>query len=214
MKKSHDGRLAVILVVVLLVIDQVIKVLVKTNMRLHESIEVTSWFYIDFVENSGMAFGMTFINKYILSTFRIVAVIAICWYIMQLVKRSASRGYVVCLSMIMAVAAGNIIDCMFYGMIFSASHSFDAAYFVPFGHGYAPFLLGKVVDMFYFPIIETTWPDWVPVWGGQPFVFFSPVFNFADACVSVGVVLLLLFYRNEISNIFDNKKETVEEAHE
>jgi signal peptidase II len=214
MKKSHDGRLAVILVVVLMLIDQVIKILVKTNMRLHESIEVTSWFYIDFVENSGMAFGMTFINKYILSTFRIVAIVAICWYIMQLVKRSASRGYVVCLSMIMAGAAGNIIDCMFYGMIFSASHPFDAAYFVPFGDGYAPFLLGKVVDMFYFPIIETTWPAWVPVWGGQPFVFFSPVFNFADACVSVGVILLLIFYRNELSLFFDNKKESLDTNHE
>lgn len=213
MKKSHDGRLAAIIFVVLVVIDQVIKILVKTNMRLHESREVTSWFYINFVENSGMAFGMTFINKYVLSSFRIVAVIAICWYIMKLVKNSASRGYVVCLAMIMAGAAGNIIDCMFYGMIFSASHSFDVAYFVPFGSGYAPFLLGKVVDMFYFPLIESTWPQWVPVWGGQPFVFFSPVFNFADACVSVGVVLLLIFYRNEVSHIFDEgKKESHEEV--
>ena len=210
MRKSHDGRLAAILFVVLLVIDQVIKILVKTNMHLHESIEVTPWFFINFVENSGMAFGLTFINKYILSTFRIVAVVAICWYIMQLVKRSASRGYVVCLAMIMAGAAGNIIDCMFYGMIFSASHSFDAAYLVPFGQGYAPFLLGKVVDMFYFPLIETTWPQWVPVWGGQPFVFFSPVFNFADACVSVGVVLLLLFYRNEIAHLMGDKKPSDE----
>lgn len=213
MKKSHDGRLAAIIFVALVVIDQVIKILVKINMRLHESREVTSWFYINFVENSGMAFGMTFINKYVLSSFRIVAVIAICWYIMKLVKRSASRGYVVCLAMIMAGAAGNIIDCMFYGMIFSASHSFDVAYIVPFGSGYAPFLLGKVVDMFYFPLIETTWPQWVPVWGGQPFVFFSPVFNFADACVSVGVVLLLIFYRNEVSHIFDEgKKESHEEV--
>lgn len=207
MKKLSDGRLAAIIVVTLLVIDQVIKVWVKTHMRLHESREVTSWFYINFVENSGMAFGMTFINKYVLSSFRIVAVAAICWYITQLVRRSASRGYVVCLAMIMAGAAGNIIDCMFYGMAFSASHSYDVAYFVHFGWGYAPFLLGKVVDMFYFPLIETTWPDWVPGFGGEPFVFFSPVFNFADACVSVGVVLLLLFYRNEVSHIFEKAPE-------
>jgi signal peptidase II len=170
-------------------------------MHLHESIEVTPWFFINFVENSGMAFSLTFINKYILSTFRIVAVIAICWYIMQLVKRSASRGYVVCLAMIMAGAAGNIIDCMFYGMIFSASHSFDAAYLVPFGQGYAPFLLGKVVDMFYFPLIVSTYPDWFPFHAGEEFIFFSPVFNFADAAISVGVVVLLLFFRKEISEI-------------
>ena len=103
--------------------------------------------------------------------------------------------------MVLAGAIGNLIDCMFYGLIFNASSPAYHSYFVAFGTGYAPFLMGKVVDMFYFPLIVTTWPEWVPLWGGQEFVFFSPVFNFADACISVGVVLLLLFYRKEISQI-------------
>ena len=111
--------------------------------------------------------------------------------------------------MIMAGAAGNIFDSMFYGLIFNASSEYYASYFVPFGTGYAPFLMGKVVDMFYFPLIVTTWPDWVPFVGGEPYVFFSPIFNFADSAISVGVVLLLLFYRREIGEL-SLKKETKE----
>ena len=198
--RGNKGLMAVCIVIAILVIDQVIKILVKTNMCLHDSIEITPWFFISFVENSGMAYGMTFINKIVLSLFRIVAVSVIGYYIWLQVKENARRGYIICLAMIMAGAAGNIFDCMFYGLFFTKSTLYEPSYLVALGEGYAPFLQGKVVDMFYFPLIETTLPDWL-IWGGQPYVFFSPVFNFADACISVGVVLLLLLYRKELSTL-------------
>ena len=199
--RGNKGLMAVCIVIAILVIDQVIKILVQTNMCLHDSIEITPWFFISFVENSGMAYGMTFINKIVLSLFRIVAVSVIGYYIWLQVKENARRGYIICLAMIMAGAAGNIFDCMFYGLFFTKSTLYEPSYLVALGEGYAPFLQGKVVDMFYFPLIETTLPDWLPIWGGQPYVFFSPVFNFADACISVGVVLLLLLYRKELSTL-------------
>lgn len=198
---GRKGLMAVLIVVALLAIDQIIKIWVKTHMCLHESIEITPWFYINFIENNGMAYGMTFINKIVLSLFRIVAVSVIGYYIWLQVKENARRGYIICLAMIMAGAAGNIFDCMFYGLFFTKSTLYEPSYLVALGEGYAPFLQGKVVDMFYFPLIETTLPDWLPIWGGQPYVFFSPVFNFADACISVGVVLLLLLYRKELSTL-------------
>lgn len=194
-----DGRLAILIVVGAIVIDQIIKIWVKTSMILHESIRVTDWFFISFIENNGMAYGMQIGSKLALSLFRVVAIGLLVWYICKQVRLKNKTGYIVCLSMVLAGAIGNLIDCMFYGLVFNASSPAYTSYFVPFGTGYAPFLMGKVVDMFYFPLIVTTWPDWVPVWGGEEFVFFSPVFNFADACISVGVVLLLLFYRKEIS---------------
>lgn len=189
------------LIVVLLVIDQIIKVWVKTNMYLGESIRVTDWFFIDFIENSGMAYGMTFINKFVLSLLRIVAISVIGYYIWKQVKAHARTCYIVFLSMILAGAAGNIFDSMFYGLIFNSSTPFSVSTVVPFGTGYADFLMGKVVDMFYFPLIVTTWPDWMPLVGGDEFIFFSPVFNFADACISVGVVLVLCFCRRELETI-------------
>ena len=201
------GWLAIAIVLGILVIDQVIKIWVKTHMMLHEQIEVLSWFKIVFIENNGMAYGMEIGSKLVLSIFRIVAIGFLGWYIAQQVKKQARWGYLICLAMIMAGAAGNIFDSMFYGLIFNASSEFYTSYFVPFGTGYAPFLMGKVVDMFYFPIIVTTWPDWVPYVGGNPYVFFSPIFNFADSSISVGVVLLLLFYRKEISEITLKKKD-------
>lgn len=206
-----DGRLAWLLVVAILAIDQAIKIEVKTSMTLGESIHVTDWFYINFIENNGMAYGMTFINKLFLSLMRIVAVSAIGWYIWRVVRRGARTRYVVFLSMVAAGAAGNIFDSMFYGLMFSASSPYYVSYFVPFGSGYADFLMGKVVDMFYFPIIQTTWPTWVPFFGGQEFIFFSPVFNFADACISVGVICLLLFCRRDWES-HDKKEDHVNEA--
>ena len=196
-----DGKLSVMLIVVLLVIDQIIKVWVKTNMYLGESIRVTDWFFIDFIENSGMAYGMTFINKFVLSLLRIVAISVIGYYIWKQVKAHARTCYIVFWSMILAGAAGNIFDSMFYGLIFNSSTPFSVSTVVPFGTGYADFLMGKVVDMFYFPLIVTTRPDWRPLVGGDEFIFFSPVFNFADACISVGVVLVLCFCRRELETI-------------
>ena len=201
------GRLAVLIIIAILLIDQIIKIWVKTSMTLHESIQITDWFYITFIENMGMAFGMQLGSKIVLSLFRVVAIAVLGYYIWLEVGKKAKTGYIVCLSMILAGAAGNLIDCMFYGLVFNASSPFYLSYFVPFGTGYAPFLMGKVVDMFYFPLIEADWPQWVPLVGGDHFIFFSPVFNFADSAISVGVVLLLLFYREEVSKINLKKLE-------
>lgn len=201
MTKKKAAWLSVLLIAVLLVTDQVIKIAVKTNMRLYESIWIADWFQIHFIENNGMAFGLSFINKYVLTIFRIVAVTLIAIYLHRQIQQGARTVYVVLLSMLLAGAAGNIIDCMFYGEIFTDSSPFYVSYLVPFGHGYSGFLTGKVVDMFYFPLIVTTWPEWMPFVGGEEFIFFSPVFNFADACVSVAVVALLLFCRRELATL-------------
>ncbi|MBQ7511749.1 MAG: lipoprotein signal peptidase [Prevotella sp.] len=206
------GWLAIFIVVAVLIVDQMIKIWVKTHMTLHEQIEILSWFKIVFIENNGMAYGMEIGSKLVLSLFRIVAISVLGVYIVRQVRQQARWGYIVCLSMIVAGAVGNILDSMFYGLVFNASSEFYTSYFVPFGTGYAPFLMGKVVDMFYFPLIVTTWPDWVPMVGGQPYVFFSPVFNFADASISVGVVWLLLFYRRELGEISFRKKTQANEA--
>lgn len=206
------GWLAIFIVVAVLIVDQMIKIWVKTHMTLHEQIEILSWFKIVFIENNGMAYGMEIGSKLVLSLFRIVAISVLGVYIVRQVRQQARWGYIVCLSMIVAGAVGNILDSMFYGLVFNASSEFYTSYFVPFGTGYAPFLMGKVVDMFYFPLIVTTWPDWVPMVGGQPYVFFSPVFNLADASISVGVVWLLLFYRRELGEISFRKKTQANEA--
>ena len=189
-KRKRAALIAVFLVIAILVIDQIIKIEVKTNMHLHEMIDITSWFKINFVENNGMAYGMTFFNKLVLSVFRIIAITVIGIYLARVIKKGMRLGYIICLSMVLAGAMGNMIDSMFYGLIFNASSVNYISYFVPFGEGYSSFLMGKVVDMFYFPIIETTWPTWVPFVGGDEFIFFSPVFNFADASISVGVAVL------------------------
>ena len=205
--------MAALIVVAVLVIDQLIKLWVKTSMSLSESIRITDWFYINFIENNGMAYGMQIGSKLALSLFRVAAICVLTVYIWRLSHRAQARwGYIVCLSMVLAGAAGNLIDCMFYGLCFDASTFSHVSEYVGWGNGYAPFLMGKVVDMFYFPLIETTYPDWFPFWGGERFVFFSPVFNFADANISVGVVALLLFYRKEVSDL-SGKKE-VEAAHQ
>ncbi len=187
------------LVLILIIVDQIIKVSIKTGFCLHESVHVTDWFYLSFIENNGMAYGMSFIPKYALSTFRALACGALIWYIYRQLAAGARLRWLVLLSMLLAGAFGNLIDCMFYGMVFTESTPWMPAQFVDFGTGYSSFLTGKVVDMFYFPLIVTQYPSWVPLYGGQPFIFFSPVFNFADACVSVSVVAILLFCRKEIN---------------
>ena len=188
-----DGRLAWIIVIAILAIDQIIKIEVKTSMCLGESIRLTDWFYINFIENKGMAYGMSFMPKILLSVLRLVAISVIGWYIYLVVREKGRTLYIALLAMIVAGAAGNVIDCMFYGLIFNASSPFYVSYFVPFGTGYADFLMGKVVYMFYFPLIDTTWPAWVPFVGGERLLFFAPVFNFADSCVTVGAFYLILF---------------------
>ena len=205
------GRLAVILVILILLIDQAIKIWVKTSMCLHESIHITDWFYITFIENMGMAFGMQLGSKILLSLFRVVAISVLGYYIWLQVRKNARTGYIVCLAMVLAGAAGNLIDCMFYGLCFANSSEFYVSYLVPFGTGYAPFLMGKVVDMFYFPLVEWDWAQWIPFVGGAHFIFFSPVFNFADASISVSVVLILLFFRKEISEISLKKEVRTED---
>lgn len=204
--KTFKAWMAVAIVVAILLIDQIIKIEVKTNMTLGEAKRVTDWFYIEFIENNGMAYGMKFINKLVLSLFRLFAIGFIGYYLAKIIKKNVvPLGYIVLIAMVLAGAAGNLIDCLFYGLIFDASTPFTVSQFVPFGEGYSTFLHGKVVDMFYFPIIQTTWPEWVPYFGGSEYVFFSPVFNFADACISVGVVALLLFYRKQLEILFSNK---------
>lgn len=202
MKKSKKlGILSIAIILVILVVDQLIKIHVKTTMTIGEQIYVTDWFYICFIENNGMAWGMTFINKLFLSLLRVVAVVVISWYIYLVVKQKGRLRYVVFLSMIVAGAAGNIFDSMFYGLCFTLSTPWSIAETVPMGQGYAGFLMGKVVDMFYFPIIHATWPSWMPLVGGDSFTFFSPVFNFADASITTGVICLLVFCSKDLSTI-------------
>ena len=198
MKLSRGTKISV-LVVALLIIDQVIKLLVKTNMTLGQSIHVFGdWFQIYFIENNGMAFGMQFgghIGKYLLSIFRIVLVGVIIVYINRLLKKPETPwGVLVGLSAIMCGALGNIVDSLFYGLIFSESTFTQVAQLFPEGGGYAPFLQGRVVDMLYFPLIDTDLPSWVPFWGGRHIIFFRPIFNFADSCITCGAISLLIFH--------------------
>ena len=179
-------------------IDQAVKVWVKTHMALHESIRVTDWFYITFIENNGMAFGMELFDKIFLTSFRLVATLAVGYYIARLIRRGVSWGFLICLTFIMTGAAGNIIDCVFYGLIFNAPAWPQVAQFVPFGEGYSTWFYGRVVDMFSFPLAEWDWPSWVPFIGGKHYLFFSYIFNVADACISCSVIVLLLFYRKKI----------------
>lgn len=208
-KQNIQLSIAVFLTLAIIVIDQIIKIEVKTGMALHESIHITDWFYLVFVENNGMAWGMSIMPKIVLSLFRFVAIFVIAWYIFKKIKSGARTLYIILLSMVLAGAAGNLIDCMFYGLIFNGASANYVSYFVPFGTGYAPLFEGKVVDMFYFPLIVSEYPEWFPLWGGEPFIFFSPVFNFADASISVSVISLLLFCRKELQSITIGKDDKV-----
>ena len=196
--RLSKGKGAAFIVMLLLVLDQALKIWIKTHFQLHESVEITPWFYIYFTENPGMAFGIEVIGKLFLTVFRIVAVAFISYYLYKIVKQNYSFGFIACVALVLAGAVGNIIDSVFYVVIFDHSYG-QVATFMPEGGGYAPWLHGKVVDMFYFPLIQTTWPDWVPLYGGEDFVFFRPIFNLADSAICVGVFALLLFYRHTLS---------------
>ena len=196
--KKQKAWGAIVIVLLLLLLDQAFKIWVKTHMHLHEHIDIFPWFQIYFTENPGMAFGWEILDKWLLSVFRIVAVTVIAYYIFTLIKRSYSFGYIACMALIFAGALGNIIDCVFYGVIFDHSYG-QIATFMPESGGYATFLHGKVVDMLYFPLVQTVLPEWFPIWGGEEFVFFRPIFNLADSAICVGVFILLLFYRHTLS---------------
>ncbi len=197
---------SVLIIFLILLVDQLLKIYIKTNFKLgDEFIVAKNWFIIHFVENNGMAFGLEFgdsIGKYLLSIFRIIAVSAIGWYLTRLWKKEIPFGLIVSFSLIFAGALGNILDSAFYGLIFNESYG-QVATFMPEGGGYASFLQGRVVDMFYFPIMTGHYPTWLPIFGGQEFIFFRPVFNIADSSITVGIFMILLFYRRH----FDQKEE-------
>lgn len=195
--------IATLIVVGAIFVDQIIKVAVKLNMYLHESFSVCGdWFYIYFTENRGMAFGMELVGKLFLTSFRVVAVSFLGYYLYKVVRsRKFPTGYVAAVALVLAGAAGNIVDSLFYGEIFTHSVG-QVAQLVPFGEGYGSFMYGNVVDMFYFPLFSFDWPMWMPFVGGEHFIFFSPIFNFADACISCSIFVILLFYRKFVNQSY------------
>lgn len=200
------GKLAVIITLAVIIIDQIIKIVIKTGMFLRESIDVTSWFKIFFIENRGIAWGVEVMPQMFLSIFRIVASLLITYLLYKLVRQKAKKGFIVCVALILGGALGNIIDNIFYGAIFTESTPTVKAVLTSIGQGYGGFFHGKVVDMFYFPIIETTWPQWMPFVGGEPFTFFNAVFNFADSAISCGVIAIILFYAKYLNSLMNEKK--------
>lgn len=199
-RETKQALSASMLFLLIILADQIIKVAVKTHMYLHQSIHITDWFQILFTENNGMAFGAEFLNKYFLTSFRIVAVSVLIYIIIRNIRRGVSWGLLLCLVLITAGAAGNIIDCLFYGLIFNNPPAPIVAEFVPWGTGYESLMMGRVVDMFYFPLVEFDWPSWILMIGDKHFIFFSPIFNLADACISCGIIALLLFYRKVLQS--------------
>src|SRR6185369_2272738 len=192
----HLLKRALIIIFSVLLIDQVFKIWIKTHMYLGQEFHVFDhWFIIHFTENNGMAFGLEFggsFGKLFLSLFRIILVGGIGWYLFHLIKTKAHAGMIACFSLIFAGAIGNIIDSAFYGLIFS-DNDVELSKLFPSTGGYGTFLHGRVVDMLYFPLIEGHFPQWFPIWGGEEFLFFRPIFNIADSSISVGVIALLVF---------------------
>lgn len=205
--RREKTLVAILVVFMVILVDQLTKILVKTNMSLYDTINITDWFQIYFVENNGMAFGIEAGGKLFLSLFRIIAVVFIIIYIKKLIKEGFKKGFIACVALILAGASGNIIDSVFYGVIFEASYAGHTASFVPWGEGYSTLFHGKVVDMLYFPLFSGTFPNWIPFIGGEDFLFFRFIFNIADSAITVGVILLLLFYRKTLSYSLLSKSE-------
>ncbi len=205
------GKKSILIILIILTLDQLFKILIKTNMRIGEEIDVIgNWFILHFTENNGMAFGMDLPGengKIFLSLFRILAVTGIAFYMRYLIRQKAHNGLVLSVALILAGAAGNIFDSLFYGMIFDDSWGKVATLF-PDGGGYSSLLHGRVVDMLYFPVLRGYWPDWFPFWGGQSLVFFRPVFNIADSSITVGVFIILFFQKRFFAEL--EKKEEKE----
>lgn len=200
------ARKSILIILLILVADQTLKILIKTHMTLYQQIPFFgNWGILHFVENNGMAFGMALpgsLGKILLTSFRILAVVAIGIYLRRLIRLKAHTGLIITLSMVLAGALGNIIDSLFYGLIFSSSSPIQAASIFPEGGGYAPLMQGKVVDMFYFPIIKGNYPDWFR--GGASFIFFRPVFNIADSSISLAVGIILFNQRRFFRHV-ENK---------
>jgi len=196
------------IIIIILIIDQVSKLYIKTNFKLHESIEVFSWFQILFIENEGMAWGAKIPGSYgkvILTVFRLFAITGIGWWLWDSSRKKSPNVLLIAISLIFAGALGNIIDSVFYGVLFNDSYG-QVAGFLPDSGGYAPLLKGKVVDMLYFPLYDNILPDWIPIWGGERFVFFEPVFNIADMAISTGFGILLVFHRKAFPKDDKNTK--------
>lgn len=189
---------SILLIFLVLFIDQTFKIYVKLHFTLGEHVDIFNWFQICFIENNGMAFGMEIVSKLFLTLFRIVAVVLLAYYIRNLIRKQASTGFILTISLVLAGAAGNIIDCLFYGLLLDSSTYGHIATFMPDGGGYASLFYGKVVDMLYFPIIHNS--------AGET-IFFSPVFNVADSAISVAVVIILLFFRKELNESLESKKD-------
>ncbi len=208
--KISKGAQAIALIVLVLLVDQIVKIQIKTTMTIGESITVFgNWFFIKFIENPGMAFGLDIpgrLGKPVLTIFRIIAVIAIGWYLRELVKSRVNTGLILCVALIFAGAMGNIIDSVFYGLIFNNSTFYTVAQMFPPEGGYGTMLHGRVVDMLYFPIIKGSYPGWFPFWAGEEFIFFRPIFNIADSSISAGIIAILLFQKR----FFHENKPIVE----
>ncbi len=204
-KRIIDRRIwtVVSLSILIVLIDQIVKIYVKTHFYLGEAYQIAEWWQIKFIENNGMAFGLELWNKLVLSLGRIVAVILFIWFIVKIKAVDGLKmGFYVAVAMIIAGAAGNIFDCVFYGEIFNNPMPPEIATMFPAGGGYAGWFEGKVVDMLYFPLFSFNWPEWVPVIGGSTYEFFQYIFNIADASICIGVALLIFFYSNDASRAF------------